>query len=530
MSSTEPTATRTRSGTSAVLAMTTICMLVVGFNTTAVATILPNIKAELDLTPAELQWVMAIYTVASATFILILSRLGDIAGKMGVFLFGIVIFALGSASVLVSENALLLLVGRCAQGIGGAALFGTSLTVLTAATPEDRRGAVIGFWGAVAGLSLSVGPIVGGAFATYLSWRAIFAADLVLLAAAFVIALHAQRRRYVPDTRMPGAKLDKAGAIALVLLLGPLSFALSSGESQGWTSMQTLLPLVVSAFAAVMLILTARRSDDPLVELRYFRHRRYVMAGAGMFIAGFALLCFFVFFGVFVQSPDAFGYSAMRAGLAAAPLSAAIFIASFLAPRLLAPYSFHWPIVLAMAAMALGSFLLSMTSSTASYSEIWWKLVIIGAGLGMCFSLLPRLGMRLLPDEHAGQGSGVISAFLYFGATLGTVVGGVAEAVATRSGLSEVIAALPQGSTQRADLAHALTHGSPSTVQHLISGLDAGSGTTLASALRDLQASAFDSAMLVAAVGAAIGLLLALWLLRGPVPPLRDAMRFTQKG
>lgn len=530
MSSTEPIATPAESGTWAVLAMTTICMMVVGFNMTAVATILPNIKAELDLTPAELQWVMAIYTVTSATLISILSRLGDISGKMSVFLFGIVIFALGSALVLFSENALMLLAGRCAQGAGGAAMFGTSLTLLTAATPEDRRGAVVGFWGATAGLSLSVGPIVGGAFATYLSWRGIFATDLVLLAAALIIALYVQRQKAVPDTRMPGARLDKAGAIALVLLLGPLSFALSNGESQGWTSMQTLLPLLISGLAAIALILTARRSDDPLVELRYFRHPRYVMAGVGMFVTGFALLCFFVFFSVFVQSPDSFGYDAIRAGLAVVPLSASMFIVSFVAPRLLAPYSSHWPIAFGMAAMALGFFLLSTAGNSASYFDIWWKLVIIGTGLGLCFSLLPRLGLRLLPDEHAGQGSGVINTFLYFGATLGTVVGGVAAAVTTRSGLSEVIAALPKASTQRADLVHALTHGSPSTVQHLISGLDPQSGAALASALRNIQDNAFDSAMLVSAVGTSVGLLLAILLLRGPVPPLRDAMRFTQKG
>ncbi len=530
MSLTEPISTPTGSGTRAVLAMTTICMIVVGFNTTAVATILPDIKAEFDLTPAGLQWVMAIYTVTSATLITILSRLGDISGKMGVFLFGILIFALGSALVLFSEDTPMLLIGRCAQGAGGAALFGTSLTLLTAATPEDRRSAVVGFWGAVAGISISVGPIVGGAFATYLNWRGIFAADLVLLAAAFVIALHVQRQKLVPDTRMPGAKLDKLGAIALVLVLGPLSFALSNGESQGWTSMQTLTPLLVSCFAAVALIVTARRGDDPLVELRYFRHPRYVMAGAGMFITAFALICFFVFFSVFVQSPDTFDYDAIRAGLAAAPLSATMFVVSFVAPRLLAPYNFHWPIAFGMAAMALGCYLLSMTSNSASYSDIWWKLVITGAGLGMCFSLLPRLGLRLLPDEHAGQGSGVINTFLYFGATLGTVVGGVASAVTTRSGLSEVIAALPQGSTHRVDLAHALTHGSPSEVQHLISGLDPQSGAALATALRDLQDNALDSAMLVATVVAFVGLLLAVLLLRGPVPPLRDATKYTQKG
>ena len=530
MSSIDPIETPGPSGLRTVLAMTAICMMVVGFNTSAVTTIMPNLKSEFDLTPSQLQWVMAVYTVTSATFVSILSRLGDITGKMSVFFFGMLVFAVGSASVLFSQDATMLLVGRAAQGAGAAALFGTSLSLLSAAAPEEQRAGVVGIWGAVVGLAIGIGPILGGAFASYLSWRAVFATDLVLLAIAFVIGLRVSRRNYVPDTRMPGAKLDTAGAIALLLLLGPLAFALSHSETHGWADTLTLGPLVVSVIAAVALVLTARRSDDPLLELRYFKHPRYVMAAVGMFITGFSLFCFYIFFNVFVQSPDAFGYRAVHAGLAVLPTSLSMFIVSVVAPRLLAPHSFRWPIIFAMAAMAVGFSLLSTTSNADSFSDIWWKLIIVGVGVGLCFALLPRLGLRLLPDEHAGQGSGVINTCLYFGATLGAVLGGVVEAVTRRSGLSEVIAALPHGSTQQTDLAHALTHGSPSQVEQLLAGLDPQSSAALAQALRDLQDNAFDSAMLVAAVASTVGLLLALWLLRGPVPPVHDATKFTQKG
>ncbi|NVO57539.1 MFS transporter [Rhodobacteraceae bacterium B1Z28] len=515
-------------GARVVLLMTAICMMVVGFNTTAVATILPNLKAEFDLTPSGLQWVMAIYTVVSATLVTIVSRLGDLTGKMGVFFFGMIVFACGSALVMVSQDAAMLLIGRGAQGAGAAALFGTSLSLLTAATPEDQRAGVTGAWGAIVGLAIGVGPIVGGSFANYLSWRGVFAADLVLLTIAFFIGLHVSKRKYVPDTRLAGARFDYPGAIAIVLLLGPLSFALSNGESHGWTTALTLVPLGVAAVAAVALVITSQRSEDPLVELRYFRHPRYLMAATGMFLVGFSLFCFFVYFNVFVQSPDALGLSAIGAGAAILPLSLSMFAISVTAPRFLGPYSFQWPIALAMAAMACGFLLLATTTNATDYSEIWWKLVIVGVGLGICFSLLPRLGLRLLPEEHVGQGSGVINAFLYFGATMGSVVGGLAQSVTIRSGLSEVIDALPKGSTQRDDLAHALTHGTPSQVEQLIAELIPEPGTTLAKALRDLQDNAFDSAMLMAMGAACIGLLIAVMLLRGPVPPLHSATQLTQ--
>lgn len=510
-------------GSRLVLAMTATCMTIVGYNSTAVVTILPALRTEFDLTPAGLQWVMAIYSVTSATLVLILSRLGDVTGKMKVFFFGMAVFALGSLAIIVAPSGTILLTGRAIQGAGAAALFGTALSVLTAATPESKRASVMGVWGALIGLGISLGPIVGGAFAVYLNWRFIFIADLILLAVAFLIGLNVYWHGYVPDQRMPGATLDYAGAVALVLLLGPLSFALGNGESRGWGNTQTLLPLAVAALAAIALFATARRSDDPLVEFRYFRHPRFFMAALGMFITGFCLFCFFIFFNIFVQSPEALGFSAIAAGAAVLPLSGMMFVISVTAPRILAPISFRWPIAIAMAAMSAGFLLLYWTNNTTGYAEIWWKLVVLGLGIGLAMSLIPRLGLRLLPEEHTGQGSGVINTCLYFGATLGSVVGGLAHAITVRSGLSGVIADLPAGSARQENLAHALAHGSPGQVQQLLASLQPSTGTSLATALRDLQDNAFDNAMLVGAVCAAIGMVMAVWLLRGPVPPLHSA-------
>ena len=512
-------------GTWLVLVVTAICTIVVAYNTTAVITILPNLKSSFDLTPTAVEWTMAAYTVVGATFVPILGRLGDIIGKMKVFFVGMACFFVGSLTVVLAPDAAILLAGRGAQGAGAAALFGTSLAVLSAATPEAKRAGVLGVWGAMMGLGMSVGPIIGGAFAEYLNWRGVFVSDLILLAIAFLLGLRVDRRGYVPEQRKPGARLDMAGAVVLVVLLGPLAFALTYGEIGGWTSPLTLLLFVLAVAAAIALYITERRVDDPLIELHYFRHPRYLMATIGMFLGGFALFSFFVFFSLFVQSPAALGLSAMGAGAAILPLSGMMFIVSTTAPRVLAPVSFHWPISIGMACLVLGFLLLSYTSNSTGYGEIWWKLVIIGVGLGLAFSLLPRVGMRLLPEEHTGQGSGVINTCLYFGATLGSVVGGVVSATTLRAGLREVIAALPAGSTQREGLDRTLAHGTPSEVQQALAGLESPASAALVTALRDMQDNAFDNVMLMCTAAALIALVLALWLLRGPVPPLHSAAR-----
>jgi MFS family permease len=189
-------------GTWLVLIMASIGMTVIAYNTTAVITVMPNLQAEFDMRPTTLQWVMTIYTVSAAALVPVMGRLGDQVGKMPVYLSGIVVFALGALVVALSGDALMLLAGRLGQGIGAASLFGTSLAVLSAATPESHRSFVMGFWGAMMALGMSLGPIIGGSFAELISWRGIFVSDLVLSAVCLALAIRVFRAGYVPDTRV----------------------------------------------------------------------------------------------------------------------------------------------------------------------------------------------------------------------------------------------------------------------------------------------------------------------------------------
>ncbi|MGH6917584.1 MAG: MFS transporter, partial [Geminicoccaceae bacterium] len=466
-------------GTWLVLIMASIGMTVVAYNTTAVITILPNLHSEFDLRPTTLQWVITIYTVSAATLVPVLGRLGDQVGKMPVYLFGIVVFALGALMVAVAGNAFVLLAGRLAQGIGAASLFGTSLAVLSAATPESHRSFVLGFWGAMMALGMSLGPIIGGSFAAYLNWRGIFVSDLVLSALCLVIAIRVARAGYVPDARIAGARFDYPGAAALVLFLGPLVYALTHGESQGWTGAPTLVPLGVALVAAIAFYAIERRVREPLIHLGYFRYPRFLMSTVGILIAGFLLLGFLVYFNLFVQSPDTLALSPVLAGAALLPLTGVMFVFSVIAPRILAPYSFHWPVTIGMACLVIACLLLYGTSDTSTYASIWWKLIVLGIGFGLTTPLLPRVGLRLLPEEHTGQGSGVINTCLYFGGSMGVVVCGLVAALTVRGQVAAVVEALPADLPDRDAVAASLTHGSPTEVQQTLFTLAPPTGSAL---------------------------------------------------
>jgi MFS family permease len=449
---------------------------------------------------------------------------------MPVYLFGIAVFALGALVVAVAGNAAVLLAGRLGQGIGAASLFGTSLAVLSAATPESQRSFVMGFWGAMMALGMSLGPIIGGSFAEVMSWRGIFVSDLVLSAICLVLAIRVARAGYVPDTRASGAPFDYPGAVALVLLLGPSAYALTNGESQGWTSAATLVPLLVALAALVAFYVIERGAREPLIHLAYFRHPHFLMSTAGVLIAGFLLLGFLVYFNLFVQSPDTLALSPVLAGAALLPLTAVMFVLSVTAPRILAPYSLRWPVTIGMTCLVVACLLLYGTSNTSSYSSIWWKLIILGIGFGLTTPLLPRVGLRLLPEEHTGQGSGLINTCLYFGGSMGVVVCGLVAARTVRGQVEAVVDALPTDLPARDAVVASLTHGSPNEVQQTLFTLAPPAGSALQETLRGVQDDTFDAVMLACALVALVGALLAGFLLRGPVPPPHSAATLAKRG
>lgn len=497
--------------------MASIGMTVVAYNTTAVITIMPNLRAEFDLRPTTLQWVMTIYALSGATLVPIMGRLADLVGKMKVYVLGIAIFGVGAFLVILSHGTFLLLAGRLAQGVGAASLFGTSLAVLSAATPESRRGFVLGLWGAMVALGMSLGPVIGGLFAEYLSWRGVFVSDLVLLAVCLILAVRVIRAGYVPLTRR-SAPFDYIGAVTLVLLLGPLTFALTYGQDQGWTDPLTLASLAVACAAAIAFAVIEPRLREPLVHLRYFRHRRFLMSTLGMMIVGVFLMGLLVYFSLFVQSPDTLALSPVMAGAALLPLTIVLFVFSVGGPRILGPYSARWPVTIGMLALVVGCLLLAGTSNDSTYDAIWLKLVVVGIGFGLTLPLLPHVGLRVLPEEHTGQGSGLINTCLYFGASLGVVLGGMVSALTIRAHIGIVLAALPVDSSKREALVATLAHGSSNEVQQALVPLDPPTSAALESALRAVQDDAFDHVMLMLAVVGALGAVLAVWLLRGPVP------------
>jgi hypothetical protein len=304
----------------------------------------------------------------------------------------------------------------------------------------------------------------------------------------------------------------------LIVTLGGFVYGLTNGHQIGWTSPETLGLFAASLVGAIAFAFQERRAAEPLVNFSFFRHGRYFAATFGMFVTGFLFVGTLYFYSLFAQSPGALDLTPFETGLSMLPITLAIFLVSLTAPRLLAPYSFNWPVAIAMATLAVGAWLMHDTTNQSSYWEIWWKLAILGTGVGLNFSMLARVGLGALPDESAGQGSGVINTSLYIGIAMGIAAGSVVTAQITRGIIGPAVRNLASGSTDARDLEMVLTHGFQGQIEKAISQFSPEDAERIRVAMQDSLDNAYAGVMEMMAVLALVGAVVCFFAIRGTVP------------
>ncbi|MGI9492107.1 MAG: MFS transporter [Geminicoccaceae bacterium] len=502
------------------LVVTAACIstFVVAYNSTAILTALPAIKSDLDMDAEGLQWVMNGYMLASAVLVAVMGRFADIFGKMRMYMIGLGIFSVGSIAIIFSDSTWLMLLGRTGQGVGAAAIFSTAVALITVASPEEKRAQALGLWAGMVAFGFGVGPLIGGIFTDSVGWRGIFAVDLLLLAVTALLCLRIERLGLVDRDVDPSIRIDYWGVALLVATLGSFVYGLTNGHQAGWTSPETLSLFAIAIAGAIGLAFSERRAVEPLINFSFFRSPRYSASAIGMFLTGFVLIGVLYYYNLFVQSPGALNYTAVQAGLSLLPCSITMFVLSITVPKLLAPYSFHWPVAIGMILMAIGFWLLHFTTNTSDYASIWWKLLVIGLGLGLTFALLPRVGLRGLPDKDAGQGSGVINTCLYLGACVGTAAGGIVTARIRHDAVLSVIEKLHTGISDPDELETLLAHGSESEVKQALAKFNPEDAEKIRETIQSVLDDSFAGVMDLLAVTALLGAIICFFLIRGTVP------------
>ena len=471
----------------------------VAYNTTAVMTALPAIKSSLDLGIDTLQWVINLYMLSAAVTLAAMGHFADTFGMMRIFAIGLCLFALGSISIVFSGDAAVLLAGRAFQGTGVAALMATSVALISVSAPPEKRASALGLWAGAVAIGFALGPLIGGTLTDAVSWRAIFALDIAILAAIAFLCVRVVRLGLVRRALEAGKRTDFLG-IGLF----------------GWTSFQTLALFAAAVLGGAGFVVRELRAADPLIEFGFFRHMDYVAATLGMFLNGVTQMGVLYFTNLFLQAPEGLNFSATQAGLALLPFTSAMLVVSLLASRLITPGKFRIPVTAGMLVLAVGFWLMHDVSHQTPYGDVWWKLTILGVGVGFNWAFLPRLGLGVLPDANAGQGSGVLNTCMFAGLATGTALGAVVASYIKRGLIDPVVEKVAANAPDLDSLKVTLVHGSDSQIARALAQIPPEDAGKLEGVMRVAFDSGFSGVMVMMTLMALIGAVLCFALIHRP--------------
>jgi EmrB/QacA subfamily drug resistance transporter len=399
-----------RRGRTRVLLICCISLFIVGLDNTIVNVALPSIRHDLDASVSQLQWTIDAYTLVLATLLMLAGSTADRLGRVRVFQVGLTVFTIGSLACSLAPTVGWLIAFRALQAIGGSMLNPVAMSIIRNTFEDPReRAQAIGVWGAVVGISMALGPVLGGALVE-LSWRAIFLVNIPVGLAA--IALTA---RYVPESRAPhGRRPDPIGQALVIVLLSTLVYGIIEHAPVFYA---------VAAVALVALVVYEPRRDEPLIELRFFRSVPF--SGATLTaISAFAALAGFLFMNT-IYLQDVRGYSPVHAGLLTLPMAALTAIGGPLSGRVVGTYGTRGPLVVGGLGILVSSLMLTGLSPTTSIGWIIAAYVVFGIGFGVINPPITNTAVSGMPPAQAGVATAVASTSRMIGQSLGVAVVGV---------------------------------------------------------------------------------------------------------
>ncbi|MFI8170756.1 MFS transporter [Streptomyces sp. NPDC085931] len=400
-----------------VLAICCMSLLIVSLDNTVLNVALPSMQQDLHASTSGLQWTIDAYTLVLASLLMLAGSTADRIGRKRVFMAGLVVFTLGSVLCSLAPNLQALVVFRMMQAVGGSMLNPVAMSIITNTFTDPReRARAIGAWGAVVGISMAAGPLVGGLLVESVGWRSIFWINLPVGLAALLLTL-----RFVPESRAPRARRpDPVGQVLVIALFGSLTYAIIEAPS---TSFASLAPFVVLAAAALAALLRYEpRRAEPLIDLRFFRSAPF--SGATVIaVSAFAALGGFLFLStLYLQNVR--GLGALEAGLWMLPMAVPTFLCAPLSGRLVGTRGPRLPLVIAGVAMTASGVLFAAFEAETSNVTLFLGYVLFGVGFGFVNAPITNTAVSGMPRAQAGVAAAVASTSRQLGQTLGVAVVG----------------------------------------------------------------------------------------------------------
>jgi len=377
---------------------------------TIVNVALPDMARELHTTFPDLQWVIDLYALVLAALVLTVGAVADKFGRRRLYVIGLVLFAASSLTCGLAPNVGVLIAARGVQGVGAAAMFATTMALISSSYSGRDRGIAFGVWGAVNGAAAAAGPIAGGLLTTHFGWRWIFLVNLPIsvVAVALTLVLVAESRD--PNPR----RVDLPGMVTFTAAAAALTYALIRGA---WTSPVTIALLAVAAVALAAFIAVERRLADPMLDLSLLKNRSFtamLVAGALLSAAAWSPMSYL---SLWLQT--VLGLSPIQAGLVVLPCSLAAFITSAAIGRVLHTASPRLFVGTGLLLIAAGAFAQALIGPGSGWAIVIPGLVLVGLGAGLSMAPLSATAMAAVPGPKAGMAGGAVSTFRQLGYAFG---------------------------------------------------------------------------------------------------------------
>ena len=458
---------------------------------TIVNVALPDIQKALHADFADLQWVVDAYALTLAAFLLTAGSLADMFGRRLLYLVGLAVFTGASALCGFATTTLMLQLSRALQGIGGAIMFAVSLALLADAFRGRDRGTAFGIWGAVTGVAVAIGPVLGGLLTTGISWRWIFFVNVPIGIAAVVIAV-----MKVAESRSPRAsRPDWPGFVVFTAALALGVYGLIESNQRSFGDGLVLGCLAAAAALLVVFVLVELRSTHPMFDLKLFTLPTF--AGGSVAAFGVSASIFSVLLYLVLYLQDVLGFSALGTGVRAMLLSGGTLVTAGIAGRLSSRVPVRFLIGPGLIVIGVGLLLMRGLDAGSSWTHLIPGLIVGGLGIGLMNPPLASTAIGVVPPHRAGMASGINSTFRQVGIATGIALLGTLFSSEVTSQVHMRVAAVPSLAHRGPQIAAAIQSGQ---IGQVIGSLPGPARQTVATITRAAFAAGLDRILLVSAI------------------------------
>jgi EmrB/QacA subfamily drug resistance transporter len=426
------------------LGILSIALIIIGLDVTVLNVAIPTLQQELDASASGLQWIINAYILVFAGVLLTMGTLGDRFGRRLAFQAGLVVFGLASVAAALSESTTQLIIARAAQGIGGALIMPSTLSIIVDVFPRKDRAKAIGIWAGVAAIGIPGGMIAGGYLLEEFFWGSVF-----LLNVPVVLVALAGSLLVIPESRDPNAKtIDWTGAGISMVSLSALIYAIIEAPEKGWLSAVTLGGFAIAIVFGALFVWFEKRQDHPMVDLNLFKNARLSAAAGSIGIAFMAMLGMMFMLTQYLQFVQ--GYSPLDTGFRMVPLAMGFMVGAPTSATLVSKFN-------SRTVMTGGMFFVAVSVVGMAFLQVDTTFWITGSliflmGLGMANTMAPATDsvMAAVPEAQAGVGSALNDTVRQIGGALGVGIFGSILSSIYASSMSGAVSDLP---AQAADLA-----------------------------------------------------------------------------